>query len=221
MSDLVVTVPQNFWAEWILEGDAAGDAPTGETWGFTVGPRRPPVDPGERLYIVAHNRLRGYAPVTKVERVGSTWCIGREAGAVAVTIPKIIKGFRGWQKRSWAIEDEVPFDHWEFSDVPPPIAIQVLIRRYHPPVGELDGLPFGLVHALEVGLAVIQKVLQKDMALAVSGPTIVSMYKAIGHSDQDAQVLYLWFRVIMNEWGWVKDPKLELLLQPIKDAGGL
>ena len=35
-SDLVGTCPKGFWLEWIAEGDAAGDAPTGEEWGWRV-----------------------------------------------------------------------------------------------------------------------------------------------------------------------------------------
>jgi hypothetical protein len=68
MSDLVVTVPKDFWLEWIDEGDAAGSVESGEEWGFFVGYRRPDIIPGERLYVVAWGRLRGYAPVTRVAR---------------------------------------------------------------------------------------------------------------------------------------------------------
>lgn len=66
MSDLVVTVPRELWVEWIAEGDAAGEPESGEEWGFYLGPQRPPCGPGDRLYIVAHDRLRGYAPITRV-----------------------------------------------------------------------------------------------------------------------------------------------------------
>lgn len=67
MPDLVVTVPRDLWTDWIEEGDAVGEPESGEEWGFFVtGWTRPPIRVGERLYVVAHDRLRGYAPVTRV-----------------------------------------------------------------------------------------------------------------------------------------------------------
>lgn len=111
MSDLVVTVPKDFWQDWLAEGDLAGQQETGEEWGFFVG-NKPPIEPGERLYIVAHGRLRGYAPVTRVAQARRGWAIGREGQAVAVTIPERIPGFRGFRKRWWCREDERPFADW-------------------------------------------------------------------------------------------------------------
>jgi hypothetical protein len=114
MADLVVTVPKWFWPDWIAEGDAAGDPETGETWGFTVGARsRPPIEIGDRLYIVAHDRLRGWAPVVMVEPYGRTrYEIGRRGGAVACTIPERIPGFRGWRRVWWDRGAELPFPDW-------------------------------------------------------------------------------------------------------------
>src|SRR3990167_4285309 len=101
MSDVVVTVPKGLWENWIYEGDAVGDSPTGEEWGFHTSGGRPKIEIGERVYIVAHNRLRGYAPLTRlvVEARQVVFC--RMAGAVAVTIAPIIVGFRGWRYRWW------------------------------------------------------------------------------------------------------------------------
>jgi len=168
MTDLVVTVPRNLWSEWIEEGDAVGEPETGEEWGFFLGHHRPPILPGERLYIVAHDRLRGYAPVTRVaffidncpdhtvseammaQDVGGTgydcawcrevldactffgsdarpridgqnasgrWAIGRKGGAVAVTIPEQVRGFRGFRPRWWYREQERPFPGWIETDL--------------------------------------------------------------------------------------------------------
>jgi hypothetical protein len=117
MADLVVTCPKHFWWRWIEEGDAAGAAPTGEEWGWFMGGRRPPIGPGDRLYVVAWNRLRGYAPVTALHQVGvpgsNQWCICRRGDAVAVTIPERIPGFRGWRKVWWPREHELPFADWQ------------------------------------------------------------------------------------------------------------
>lgn len=117
MSDLVVTVPKNIWADWLDEGDCAGDSPTGEEWGFFLGGAKPPINPGERLYIVAWGLLRGYAPVTRVIRTEHGWGIGRRGGAVAVTIDCPIQGFRGWRNTWWDRSDERPFPDWKTKGV--------------------------------------------------------------------------------------------------------
>lgn len=111
--DLVGTCPKDFWEEWIAEGDAAGEPYTGHEYGWYTGHslvRR--IGPGERFYVVAHGRLRGYAPVVRVER----GCIIRRGMAVAVTIDEHIPGFRGLRERWWPREDERPFPDWrEFA----------------------------------------------------------------------------------------------------------
>ena len=124
MPDLVVTVPKWFWPDWIAEGDAAGDPETGEEWGFGFSSlRRPGIEPGERLYIVAHGRLRGYAPVTRLcGGNGSGWDICRRGGAVAVTIDQEIKGFQGWRRRWWDVSEERAFPDWRTANVPQTVA---------------------------------------------------------------------------------------------------
>lgn len=116
--DLVVTVPRGFWHEWIAEGDAVGEPASGEEWGFTVGYNRPSIYPGDRLYIVAWDMLRGYAPVTRVAKnQAGQWAICRGGGAVAVTIPEPIKGFRGWRSVWWDRSFEQPFPDWKTEGV--------------------------------------------------------------------------------------------------------
>lgn len=117
MADLCVTCPAWFWYEWIAEGDAAGDPATGIEWGFSLGKVKPPIAHGERLYIVAHNRLRGYAPVTGIKLLAGRWSICRHGGAVAVTIQEPIRGFQGFRRRWWAVESEVPFPEWKTEGV--------------------------------------------------------------------------------------------------------
>ncbi len=126
--DLVVTVPKQLWAEWICEGDPVGADPTGIEWGFYVGPRKPPIEPGERLYIVAHGRVRGYAPVTTVACIDGQWAIGREGGAVACTIEHDVIGFRGFRRRWWEIDDERPYPDWDIDGVPPGQLAELLPR---------------------------------------------------------------------------------------------
>lgn len=117
MSDLVVTCPKGFWREWIAEGDAAGEEATGEEWGWFMSGRRPPIEPGDRLYVVAHGRLRGYAPVTRVQWNGNSGCICRRSDAVAVTIEAEIPGFRGWRHVWWQRSEERPFVDWKTAGV--------------------------------------------------------------------------------------------------------
>ena len=112
MKDVVVTVPKWFWPQWISEGDAAGDPPTGEEWGFSVG-AKPDVEPGDRCYVVAHGKLRGYALITRLHFDGRKWHICRQAGAVAVTIKEPIKGFQGFRYRWWNRAEELPFPDWK------------------------------------------------------------------------------------------------------------
>ena len=118
MSDLVVTVRKAMWDMWFLEGDAVGTPETGEEWAFFLDGGRPPIGPGDRLYIVAWNRLRGYAPVTRLAQTDRGWAICRKGGAVAVTIRDEIKGFRGFRKVWWTREQELPFPRWQIEGVP-------------------------------------------------------------------------------------------------------
>jgi hypothetical protein len=115
MVDLVGTCPKDFWLEWIAEGDAAGDAPTGEEWGwYTRDSLALATMPGDRFYVVAWGRLRGYAPVTRVKNNGNGgFVICRTAGAVAITILDEIPGFRGLRKSWWHRACEKPFPDWK------------------------------------------------------------------------------------------------------------
>jgi len=116
MSDLVGTCPKNFWEEWILEGDAAGDPESGQEWGwFTRDRQAGLMDPGDRFYVVAHGKLRGWAPVTGVYYAAeyNQWQICRKGGAVACTIDQAIPGFRGLRRVWWKREDEKPFPDWK------------------------------------------------------------------------------------------------------------
>jgi hypothetical protein len=118
MTDLVVTVPKWFWPEWIAEGDAAGEPWSGQHWDFGFQSKaRPSIEPGERLYIVAHERLRGYAPVLAVEGDPYDWRIVRGGDAVAVTLPHAVQGFRRWRRRWWDRMAEIPFPDWKTANV--------------------------------------------------------------------------------------------------------
>ena len=100
MSDLVGTCPKDFWEEWIAEGDAAGTHPRlaiGAEWSwYTRHSLALTIKRGDRFYVVAHGKLRGFAPVTRVGQLGlGQYEIVRRGGAVACTIAAPIPGFRG------------------------------------------------------------------------------------------------------------------------------
>ena len=126
MTDVLVTCPMRLWTAWVEEGDAAGEPATGEEWGFYTYGCRPDIKPGERVYICAHGRLRGYAPLVRLawdlDGIGPTnfarLAFVRAGGAVAVTIPDRIVGFRGWRYRHWPREAEVSFPDWKTAGVP-------------------------------------------------------------------------------------------------------
>ena len=73
MSDLVGTCPKGFWEEWIAEGDAASEnglvfpSITGMDWSWCTRDRKAiSTEYGDRFYVVAHGKLRGWAPVIRV-----------------------------------------------------------------------------------------------------------------------------------------------------------
>jgi hypothetical protein len=115
MTDLVGTCPKGFWVEWIAEGDAVGEPETGEEWGwYTKHSLIRVIKPGDRFYVVAHGKLRGWAPVTDIgiNIYDRPVYIGRRGGAVACTIDETIPGFRGLRERWWPREIERPFPDW-------------------------------------------------------------------------------------------------------------
>lgn len=119
MADVVVTVPKSFeyfgqrgLAGWIAEGDAAGEPWSGQEWDFGMGGRAPKIVPGERVYIVFNGKLRGYAPLVRLEDYDGGFSLIRRGDAVAVTIDTPIPGYRGFRYRWWPLEAERPFPDW-------------------------------------------------------------------------------------------------------------
>lgn len=115
MSDVVVTVPQSFGlGRWIAEGDAAGQPWSGREWDFYLSGQAPNIRPGERVYIVCSGKLRGYAPLVRIDHQGPwRFSLVRHGDAVSVTINEPIRGFRGWRHRWWMLWDEKPFPDWK------------------------------------------------------------------------------------------------------------
>jgi hypothetical protein len=114
--DIVVTVPKGQWQSWIAEGDLPGEAPEYESHFWIGNSALPPIEPGERVYIVAHGKLRGYAPLVRKEQRCQlnprASCLVRTGNAVAVTIDEPIRGFQGWRYAWWSRDDEKPFPDW-------------------------------------------------------------------------------------------------------------
>lgn len=114
MPDLVGTCPKNFWEEWIAEGDPAGTPWSGETWAwFTKDRLARTVRPGDRFYVVAHGKLRGWAPVVELRTLDhGCYAICRKGDAVACTIATPIPGFQGLRVRWWPRDLEHAFPNW-------------------------------------------------------------------------------------------------------------
>lgn len=127
MSDVVVTVPMGLWETWLDEGDLAysqqGDIPAPWSgkfdYGFNLYGRQPKIELGERVYIVAHGKLRGYSPLVEIEQhstrfggSGRGYALVRRGDPVAVSIADPIRGFQGWRYRFWRREDEIAFPDW-------------------------------------------------------------------------------------------------------------
>jgi|SRR5215467_4490223 len=127
MSDVVVTVPRELWWEWMAEGDLPGEEESGARYHFFMSGAVPDIVIGERVYVVAHNRLRGFAPLTNIEFPlkpmqefwwpNATFALVRKGGAEAVTIDEQIRGFRGWRYRWWERDVEEPFPEWRTEGV--------------------------------------------------------------------------------------------------------
>ena len=122
MSDVIVTLPLGFEFNglkgidaWIAEGDAAGLDASGKTYMYTIFGELPKIRPEERVYVCYNGHLIGYAPLVEL-RVNPyrprQFAFIRGGGAVAVTIPECIPGFRGWRYRWWDTAAEIPFPDW-------------------------------------------------------------------------------------------------------------
>lgn len=109
----MVTVPAPRWREWLDEGDLPGDPPSGRRYAFYVGARgMVNVEPGDRVYVVALGRVRGFAPLLYAYYTAGGLALIRGGGAEAVTIEQRVPGFRGFRYRWWDREAERPFPSW-------------------------------------------------------------------------------------------------------------
>lgn len=129
MTDVVVTVPYPLFATWVQEGDAPGTTWSGHYSYFVLyGPQPTLLERGDRVYIVSHGKLRGYAPLAfitehipeDIPHYPGAWALVRKGQAQAVTImdpekgcPLHIRGFRSWRYRNWKRGDEVSFPTWD------------------------------------------------------------------------------------------------------------
>lgn len=93
--------------------DLPGEEWTGLESHFYLGGYAPIMKRGERVYVVYNGKLRGYAPLGRIEPDGPRrFALVRHGGAVAVTIDEEIRGFRGWRYRWWDRAKERPFPEW-------------------------------------------------------------------------------------------------------------
>jgi hypothetical protein len=139
--DVVVTVPQREWLIWLAEGDLPGEPSTGE-WAIYIGrgtgrKPSPPTNlhPGDRVYILAHGLIRGYAPLVRIQETAFGYGLVRAGGAVVTTVldtdrhPMWVRPFQGVRYRWWVPSDEGPFpdDDWQTRGLK--LTDQALVRR--------------------------------------------------------------------------------------------
>lgn len=110
MSDVVVTLPQGTLDAWASEGDLPDEQWDGKTFYiWTLGKIIPRINAGERVYIVYQRHLIGYAPLVRIAQVApQQFGLIRGGGAVAISIPQEIPGFRGYRYRWWERSEEYP-----------------------------------------------------------------------------------------------------------------
>lgn len=70
MTDVVVTVPKGIWFDWIAEGDAVGEPPTGEEWGFYTAGGTPDIGPTQTPEQVEARSVREGAMLLKAPTAG-------------------------------------------------------------------------------------------------------------------------------------------------------
>ena len=131
--DVVVTCPKSRWEEWLTEGGLPGDPNIyGSVYHWFGSGPLPRITIGERVYIMAHRYLRGYAPLVRIERIehyrqhppswwwpGAQWALVRRGGAVACTVAEPIRGFQGYRYRWWDRDTEKDFPDWQSIGVRP------------------------------------------------------------------------------------------------------
>lgn len=116
--DIVVTVPKNQWADWLSEGNLAGEKQDYNLLSHFWLPKLPTKKKyDDRVYVVCNGKLRGYSLLDMFETRCSLdpekSCLIRRNTAVAVTIPERIKGFQGFRYRWWDYSIEQPFEDWK------------------------------------------------------------------------------------------------------------
>lgn len=127
MADIMVTVPQGRWLNWLAEGDLPGDPPEESgLWDFkcnSIGSSdraRSQFAQDARVYVVAFDRVRGYAPLVRYEN----WSLVRAGGAVACTVPEKIPGFMAHRFVDFR-DREQPFPTWATEGLPKRLARDV------------------------------------------------------------------------------------------------
>ena len=113
--DLVGTCPMRRWRKWLAYGGFTPESGKAYVW-YTRSSLVTQMSPGDRFYVVAFGRLRGYAPVVKVLTLNGGWFgvmwMRNPGNAVACTIDRSCIGFQGLARRWWPREDEKPFPEW-------------------------------------------------------------------------------------------------------------
>ena len=107
MTDIVVTVSRRHWQSWLQ-----GGCEPGRLRSFHVFGDKPPCCFGDRLYVLAHNRIRCRLIVDDVQPLRGGWMMFARFEQGMTVRGATIRGFKGWQRRWWRDADEIDFPEW-------------------------------------------------------------------------------------------------------------
>ncbi len=123
MGDLVVALgtPER-WRELVGAVPVLESSSGSDLFALPVTDRggpRPAIGPGDRVYLVAWGRVRGYVRMAKLSNTLDGWVLGCSSAVVPTTIPAVgIATFRGAKAPWWKRPDEQPFPGWASDGIP-------------------------------------------------------------------------------------------------------
>ena len=86
----------------------------------------------------------------KVAVIGQRYGLVRHGGAVAVSLPEYIQGFRGYRYRWWDYDQERPFPQWQDQSARLVVPDETTLRARNIP----ETPPHGLEHAYDLTQAI-------------------------------------------------------------------
>ena len=114
MTAIVVTVARDNWPAFLAEHGPGTSR--GRQHVFHLFGDRPPISPGDTLYVVSHGRLRCALMLELIVPHHGGWQLVASL-LRAVTLPGFVQGFPDWRRCWWRDIDELPFPSWRTEAV--------------------------------------------------------------------------------------------------------